>query len=66
MAIECVIASPGSGMSRHCLPLSGPVGSPAIMTVPAPLPCVCCGEDSYKDNLCKDCYDSLMELDFQI
>lgn len=34
--------------------------------LPSPLPCVCCGEDSYSDNLCKDCYDSLLELDFQI
>lgn len=61
MSIKYVIASPGSGMTYHGLPLSGPVGSPAVMTVPAPLPCICCGEDVFKNHLCKDCFDSMLE-----
>lgn len=32
-------------------------------TIYMALPCVCCGEDSVKDNLCPDCYDFLREVD---
>lgn len=30
-------------------------------TLPAPLPCVCCGEDVFKNHLCKDCFDAMLE-----
>lgn len=29
--------------------------------IPAPLPCICCGEDVYRNHLCRDCYDSMLE-----
>lgn len=27
------------------------------------LPCVCCGEPVFQDNLCKSCYDQMKEND---
>lgn len=34
----------------------------AIEIVLAPLPCVCCGEDSVKDNLCSECLKIVQEV----
>lgn len=65
MSIEFVSATPGSGMTYSGPHPSSvePVPEPSIIYgwSPAPLPCVCCGEDVFKNHLCKDCFDSMLE-----
>lgn len=56
MAIEYVIGTPGSGMTFH---LGFAKTEPVTTSIFLSLPCVCCGEDSVKDNLCQSCLDSL-------
>jgi len=53
MSIEFISCTPGSGSSWVKLKVNAK--NPFI----SPLPCVCCGEDSVKDNLCQSCLDSL-------